>query len=215
MKRVLNLTPFLFSAGGVGAQQGQHLPLPHHKHLQGDDVLQRLPHPCGLSQLYAPLENPEILHDVRWALQAAAAHPLPGRQSPEFVLHAVCCLHGGSWRTSVCVCQTLVKSVRQAADYARTGRWELVTENKEGQEERHVFDAVICCSGHFTAPNIPLKDFPGKHRQTVISSLKPIIHCGITVLVSFDSTLVSTTASFTHSNKRIHQSISTMAKPYI
>lgn len=71
-----------------------------------------------------------------------------------------------------------MKSVRQAADYSRTGRWELVTEDKEGQEERHVFDAVICCSGHYTAPNLPLKDFPGKHMQTVISSLKPIIYCG-------------------------------------
>ncbi|XP_075895502.1 flavin-containing monooxygenase 5-like [Nelusetta ayraudi] len=57
--------------------------------------------------------------------------------------------------------QTSVKSVRQAVDYSRTGRWELVTEDKEGQEERHVFDAVICCSGHYTAPNLPLKDFPG------------------------------------------------------
>uniref|UniRef100_A0A3Q0RCC7 Flavin-containing monooxygenase n=1 Tax=Amphilophus citrinellus TaxID=61819 RepID=A0A3Q0RCC7_AMPCI len=57
--------------------------------------------------------------------------------------------------------QTSVKSVRQTPDYSRTGRWEVVTENKDGQEEKHVFDAVICCSGHYTYPNLPLKDFPG------------------------------------------------------
>lgn len=34
------------SPGGVGAEQGQHLPIPHHQHFQGDDGLQRLPHSC-------------------------------------------------------------------------------------------------------------------------------------------------------------------------
>ncbi|XP_029284917.1 dimethylaniline monooxygenase [N-oxide-forming] 5-like [Cottoperca gobio] len=57
--------------------------------------------------------------------------------------------------------QTSVKNVSQRADFSRTGQWEVVTENKNGQEERHVFDAVICCSGHYTYPNLPLKDFPG------------------------------------------------------
>uniref|UniRef100_A0A3Q1IYM4 Flavin-containing monooxygenase n=1 Tax=Anabas testudineus TaxID=64144 RepID=A0A3Q1IYM4_ANATE len=57
--------------------------------------------------------------------------------------------------------QTLVKSVRQTPDFSRTGQWEVVTENRDGQEERHVFDAVICCTGHFNYPNLPLKDFPG------------------------------------------------------
>uniref|UniRef100_A0A3Q3IZK1 Flavin-containing monooxygenase n=1 Tax=Monopterus albus TaxID=43700 RepID=A0A3Q3IZK1_MONAL len=57
--------------------------------------------------------------------------------------------------------QTLVKSVKQRPDFSRTGQWEVVTENKGGQEERHVFDAVICCSGHYTYPNLPLKNFPG------------------------------------------------------
>ena len=55
-----------------------------------------------------------------------------------------------------------MKHVRQRPDYSRTGQWEVVTENGDGQEERHVFDAVICCSGHYTYPNLPLKDFPGK-----------------------------------------------------
>ncbi|XP_034036300.1 dimethylaniline monooxygenase [N-oxide-forming] 5-like [Thalassophryne amazonica] len=57
--------------------------------------------------------------------------------------------------------QMRVKSVKQRPDFSRTGQWEVVTENKDGEEEKHVFDAVICCSGHYTYPNIPLKDFPG------------------------------------------------------
>lgn len=51
----------LFSAGSVRAKQGQHLPFPHHQHLQGDDELQRLPRPSWLPQLHAPLKNPELL----------------------------------------------------------------------------------------------------------------------------------------------------------
>ncbi|XP_017159046.1 dimethylaniline monooxygenase [N-oxide-forming] 5-like [Poecilia reticulata] len=57
--------------------------------------------------------------------------------------------------------QTSVKKVTQRPDFSRTGQWEVVTENKDGLEERHIFDAVICCSGHFNYPNLPLKDFPG------------------------------------------------------
>uniref|UniRef100_A0A3Q2DQ20 Flavin-containing monooxygenase n=1 Tax=Cyprinodon variegatus TaxID=28743 RepID=A0A3Q2DQ20_CYPVA len=56
---------------------------------------------------------------------------------------------------------TSVKKVTPRPDFPRTGQWEVVTENKERLEERHVFDAVICCSGHYTYPNLPLKDFPG------------------------------------------------------
>uniref|UniRef100_A0A8C5AVD4 Flavin-containing monooxygenase n=1 Tax=Gadus morhua TaxID=8049 RepID=A0A8C5AVD4_GADMO len=57
--------------------------------------------------------------------------------------------------------QTLVKSVKQRPDYSRSGQWEVLTQSKDGQEERHVFDAVICCSGHYTYPHLPLKEFPG------------------------------------------------------
>ena len=60
-----------------------------------------------------------------------------------------------------------MKSVRQRPDYSRTGQWEVVTENRDGQEERHVFDAVICCAGHYTYPNLPLKDFPGTDTLSV------------------------------------------------
>ncbi|CAL8309172.1 unnamed protein product [Lota lota] len=57
--------------------------------------------------------------------------------------------------------QTTVKSVKQRPDYSRSGQWEVLTQSKDGQEERHVFDAVICCSGHYTYPHLPLKEFPG------------------------------------------------------
>ncbi|XP_076132400.1 flavin-containing monooxygenase 5-like [Alosa pseudoharengus] len=57
--------------------------------------------------------------------------------------------------------QTSVKNVRQRPDFSLSGQWELVTENRDGQEERHVFDAVMVCSGHYTYPHIPLHDFPG------------------------------------------------------
>lgn len=50
-------------------------------------------------------------------------------------------------------------------DFSRTGNWEVVTEKKDGEEERHVFDAVICCWGHNSYPNMPLKDFPGKKKN--------------------------------------------------
>ncbi|XP_070765277.1 flavin-containing monooxygenase 5-like [Enoplosus armatus] len=57
--------------------------------------------------------------------------------------------------------QTSVISVRQRSDFAATGQWEVETESKEGQRKTHVFDAVIVCTGHFTEPHLPLKDFPG------------------------------------------------------
>lgn len=57
--------------------------------------------------------------------------------------------------------QTSVKTIRERPDFSRSGQWEVVTEGGGGQEEKHVFDAVICCSGHYTYPNLPLKDFPG------------------------------------------------------
>ncbi|XP_076009757.1 flavin-containing monooxygenase 5-like isoform X2 [Genypterus blacodes] len=57
--------------------------------------------------------------------------------------------------------QTTVVSVRQSPDFAVSGQWEVETEKSEGQRETGVFDAVIVCSGHYTQPHLPLKDFPG------------------------------------------------------
>ncbi|KAL1022506.1 hypothetical protein UPYG_G00028590 [Umbra pygmaea] len=58
--------------------------------------------------------------------------------------------------------QTTVQSVRQRPDFSHSGQWEVVTENSEGEKETHIFDSVIICSGHYTYPHLPLKDFPGQ-----------------------------------------------------
>ncbi|XP_038855462.1 flavin-containing monooxygenase 5-like isoform X2 [Salvelinus namaycush] len=57
--------------------------------------------------------------------------------------------------------QTSVLTVRQRPDFSHSGQWEVVTENREGQEQRHVFDGVLVCSGHYTQPVSPLDQFPG------------------------------------------------------
>ncbi|XP_062306077.1 uncharacterized protein LOC134010810 [Osmerus eperlanus] len=57
--------------------------------------------------------------------------------------------------------QTTVRSVSQRPDFPHSGKWEVVIEDSEGQEERHVFDGVLVCSGHYTHPISPLKDIPG------------------------------------------------------
>ena len=71
----------------------------------------------------------------------------------------------------VYVCQTTVVSVRQTLDYASTGQWEVETESRDGQRETRVFDAVMVCTGHFTQPHLPLKDFPGTRDIFVTFSL--------------------------------------------
>ena len=62
--------------------------------------------------------------------------------------------------------QKTVVSVRQRPDFPVTGQWEIETEEKPGQRETHVFDAVIVGSGHFTKPHLPLHDFPGTLSRT-------------------------------------------------
>ncbi|XP_047443406.1 flavin-containing monooxygenase 5-like isoform X2 [Mugil cephalus] len=57
--------------------------------------------------------------------------------------------------------QTSVRSVTQRPDFSVSGQWEVLTINSSGQEEKHVFDAVLVCSGHYTHPALPLSDFPG------------------------------------------------------
>uniref|UniRef100_A0A3Q4ACR6 Flavin-containing monooxygenase n=1 Tax=Mola mola TaxID=94237 RepID=A0A3Q4ACR6_MOLML len=57
--------------------------------------------------------------------------------------------------------KTTVVSVRRTLDFEVTGRWEVETEQSEGQRETHVFDAVLVCTGHYTQPHLPLTDFPG------------------------------------------------------
>lgn len=61
----------------------------------------------------------------------------------------------------VFVCQTTVKAVTQRPDFSVSGQWNVVTINRDGEEESHVFDAVLVCSGHFVHPALPLSHFPG------------------------------------------------------
>nr|XP_057929038.1 flavin-containing monooxygenase 5-like isoform X2 [Doryrhamphus excisus] len=56
--------------------------------------------------------------------------------------------------------QTAVVSVRQTPDFATTGQWEVETEKRDGPRQTHIFDAVMVCTGHYTTPHLPLKDFP-------------------------------------------------------
>ncbi|KAL4634955.1 dimethylaniline monooxygenase N-oxide-forming 5-like [Arapaima gigas] len=58
-------------------------------------------------------------------------------------------------------CQTTVLSVKQSPDFACSGQWEVLTENSDGFQETHIFDAVLVCAGHYSKPVLPLKDFPG------------------------------------------------------
>ena len=51
-----------------------------------------------------------------------------------------------------------VLSVKQADDFADTGRWNIVTR-KGGNTTHHVFDAVLVCTGHHAEVNLPR--FPG------------------------------------------------------
>ncbi|XP_028259480.1 dimethylaniline monooxygenase [N-oxide-forming] 5-like [Parambassis ranga] len=57
--------------------------------------------------------------------------------------------------------QTTVRSITQRPDMCVSGQWEVVTINREGEKEKHIFDAVLVCSGHYTHPALPLSDFKG------------------------------------------------------
>lgn len=62
---------------------------------------------------------------------------------------------------SIHMLQTTVRSVTQRPDFSLSGQWDVVTVNRDGEEEKHVFDAVLVCSGHYIHPALPLSDFPG------------------------------------------------------
>ncbi|XP_036437445.1 si:dkey-239i20.2 isoform X2 [Colossoma macropomum] len=57
--------------------------------------------------------------------------------------------------------QTKVLRVTPRPDFAHSGQWDIETEDNEGNREKHVFDAVLVCTGHHCHPHLPLKDFPG------------------------------------------------------
>ncbi|XP_054458149.1 flavin-containing monooxygenase 5-like [Anoplopoma fimbria] len=56
---------------------------------------------------------------------------------------------------------TKVLQVEQRSDFSHSGQWDVETENKDGQKQKHIFDAVMICIGHHCHPNLPLHDFPG------------------------------------------------------
>ncbi|XP_031696127.1 dimethylaniline monooxygenase [N-oxide-forming] 5-like [Anarrhichthys ocellatus] len=56
---------------------------------------------------------------------------------------------------------TKVLQVKQRSDFSRSGQWDVETENKDGEKEKHIFHAVMICIGHHCHPNLPLHDFPG------------------------------------------------------
>lgn len=51
--------------------------------------------------------------------------------------------------------------VAQRPGFPQSGQWDVVAVNADGEEEKHVFDAVLVCSGQFIYPSLPLSDFPG------------------------------------------------------
>ncbi|XP_056131753.1 flavin-containing monooxygenase 5-like [Lampris incognitus] len=57
--------------------------------------------------------------------------------------------------------QDTVVSVEQRPDFSLSGQWGVVTRNRDGEEETHVFDGVLVCSGHYTQPILPLGNFAG------------------------------------------------------
>ncbi|XP_069555235.1 flavin-containing monooxygenase 5-like [Brachyistius frenatus] len=54
-----------------------------------------------------------------------------------------------------------VLKVKQRSDFSHSGQWDVETENRDGKKEKHIFDAVLICTGHHCHPNMPLQDFPG------------------------------------------------------
>ncbi|XP_005160478.2 si:dkey-239i20.4 isoform X1 [Danio rerio] len=84
--------------------------------------------------------------------------------------------------------QTTVRSVRQRPDFSVSGQWEVVTADRDGQVETHMFDGVLVCVGHYTQPIKPLSEFPGidTFPGTVIHSWeykKPDQYIGKKVLI--------------------------------
>ncbi|XP_053726656.1 flavin-containing monooxygenase 5-like [Synchiropus splendidus] len=56
---------------------------------------------------------------------------------------------------------TKVLQVKQRSDFSRSGQWDVEIESQNGKKEKHIFDAVMICTGHHCQPNLPLQDFPG------------------------------------------------------
>lgn len=173
---------FISSTGVIGVRAVQHLSLLGGQHLQRDDVFQWFSNACWLSKLPTQLRAAAVFQALCWPLWPAQIHPFSGK--PTFI--KVQCLFSNNPNQVInmcahvcvfvcaCVCvwthtfQTKVTSVTQRSDFSVSGQWDIVTVNKDQEEERHVFDAVMVCSGHYTKPTLPLSDFPGLWRKISI-----------------------------------------------
>ncbi|XP_028817725.1 dimethylaniline monooxygenase [N-oxide-forming] 2-like [Denticeps clupeoides] len=84
--------------------------------------------------------------------------------------------------------QSAVRRVRQRADFSASGQWEVLVEERDGQQRGHVFHAVLVCSGHYTSPELPLEEFkgvetfPGKYSHSW-EYKDPAAFCGKRVVV--------------------------------
>ncbi|XP_070532004.1 flavin-containing monooxygenase 5-like [Ptychodera flava] len=57
--------------------------------------------------------------------------------------------------------KTHIDSVRQAADYDTSGKWDVsYTDKEKGTSNTETFDGVLVCTGHHVDPNVPT--FPGQ-----------------------------------------------------
>ncbi|KAJ0032253.1 hypothetical protein NQD34_002334 [Periophthalmus magnuspinnatus] len=57
--------------------------------------------------------------------------------------------------------QTTVTRVMQRPDFSFSGQWDVETVNQHGEEDHHVFDAVMVCSGNYSHPYLPMSEFTG------------------------------------------------------
>ncbi|XP_073711972.1 flavin-containing monooxygenase 5-like [Misgurnus anguillicaudatus] len=71
--------------------------------------------------------------------------------------------------------KTTVSSVRERPDFSTSGQWDVVTVDRDGREEKHVFDGVLVCTGQYTQPNKPLSDFKGSTIACKLDWVKWII----------------------------------------
>ncbi|KAE8611386.1 hypothetical protein XENTR_v10012432 [Xenopus tropicalis] len=56
--------------------------------------------------------------------------------------------------------KTTVCSITKSLDFPTSGQW-IVTIEKDGKQNKSVFDSILICSGHHTFPHLPLTSFPG------------------------------------------------------
>uniref|UniRef100_A0A672JII9 Flavin-containing monooxygenase n=1 Tax=Salarias fasciatus TaxID=181472 RepID=A0A672JII9_SALFA len=53
------------------------------------------------------------------------------------------------------------QTITPREDFPVTGQWDVVTVTQGGEEEQHIFDAILVCSGHYNQPIFPLSHLKG------------------------------------------------------